>query len=662
MRIIFDKIEFVNFKCFRNETFKFNKNITSIYGNNGSGKTTIVDGICYVLFGKDSLFRTQFGLKTKENNEEIRDIPHSVELTITVDDKEHQLKRTISESTSKDGVTGTVSIRNNYGFYIDGDVTTAGDFKKFIDSLISEELFKTITSPTYFTHLEWKTQRSMLQDMVGEIDTKEITGDDERMIALSKVVKSSGLEEILKHISYKKKEIMAQLGNVPVRLGELNKVLPEKKDWDALEKSGKELSRKVSDISDKIVEAKNGGADTIRKESIRSKIEFAQKRIDNMSISARNEAQEEADKSNSERKKLSYELIEKESKLKSSIFDLKNFNEQIEKSKERIKSFDAEKKKGSEQWSEMKSRVFEFDETTQVCPTCGQTLPYNEIEERRSMLEAKFNETQAEDKKRLMENASVISDEELKLTNSISEYKKAVKPLQEEIDGLKESIEILKGKEERLKEEYKKPRTYQEILSTKKEFKETLDEIENLKKELEETSSADGKVIDLLNQQLDETNEELMKIMSQLSDKTSYEKVSAQIESAKADKKIFQKQLDEIEQKEDIAKEYEQKCCSILENKVNDMFTYVKFKMFKTRLNGNSEPYCECSYDGIPFTDLNSAARINAGIDICNTMAKFYNLYAPIIVDNAESVISPIESDMQTVRLYAVLTDEIKIK
>ena len=49
--MILEKIEFKNFKRYADETIRFSDGITGIIGNNGSGKSTIVQGILFALYG-----------------------------------------------------------------------------------------------------------------------------------------------------------------------------------------------------------------------------------------------------------------------------------------------------------------------------------------------------------------------------------------------------------------------------------------------------------------------------------------------------------------------------------------------------------------------------------------------------------------------------------
>ena len=47
---------------------------------------------------------------------------------------------------------------------------------------------------------------------------------------------------------------------------------------------------------------------------------------------------------------------------------------------------------------------------------------------------------------------------------------------------------------------------------------------------------------------------------------------------------------------------------------------------------------CVCYIDGVRYTDKNNAWKINAGLDVINTICAFHKVNAPIFIDNAESV------------------------
>ena len=50
------------------------------------------------------------------------------------------------------------------------------------------------------------------------------------------------------------------------------------------------------------------------------------------------------------------------------------------------------------------------------------------------------------------------------------------------------------------------------------------------------------------------------------------------------------------------------------------------------------EEFCEVAVNGVPYSDLNNAMRINVGLDVIRTLSEYYKFNAPVFVDNAESV------------------------
>ena len=57
--------------------------------------------------------------------------------------------------------------------------------------------------------------------------------------------------------------------------------------------------------------------------------------------------------------------------------------------------------------------------------------------------------------------------------------------------------------------------------------------------------------------------------------------------------------------------------------------------------------------------NLNNGARINVGLDIIRTLAKHYNFYPPIFIDNRESITELIDvSPQQTISLIVSEKDQ----
>ncbi len=66
--------------------------------------------------------------------------------------------------------------------------------------------------------------------------------------------------------------------------------------------------------------------------------------------------------------------------------------------------------------------------------------------------------------------------------------------------------------------------------------------------------------------------------------------------------------------------------------------------------------------DGVPFSNANNASKINAGIDIINTLNEYYGVSAPIVIDNAEAVNNIINADSQMIKLSVSLDTSLRIE
>jgi hypothetical protein len=153
-------------------------------------------------------------------------------------------------------------------------------------------------------------------------------------------------------------------------------------------------------------------------------------------------------------------------------------------------------------------------------------------------------------------------------------------------------------------------------------------------------------------------------VTEKLSCKSQYEKVQSLIEGINAEEKDLVAQLSELERKEDVARKYQDRQNTILEEKINEHFSLVRWRMFRTVNNGGDpfdEPYCECYVDGVAYHDgLNQAARLNAGLDIISCLCKHYNVNAPICIDNSESCLDIMQTDSQQIR-FEVFNSDLQI-
>lgn len=160
MRIEFKTITIKNFKGVLGERkIVFNPTLTQILGANHAGKTTIVDAVQWVLFDKNSIGQTVFGIDPKdENGEVIHHLDNTVVLELTADGNDYKLEKVRSETWTKPRKkTEAEMTGHTTKYFVNENKFTQKDYKAFVDDLCNESLFKAITTPSYFPSYQRKT-------------------------------------------------------------------------------------------------------------------------------------------------------------------------------------------------------------------------------------------------------------------------------------------------------------------------------------------------------------------------------------------------------------------------------------------------------------------------------------------------------------------------
>ena len=298
-----------------------------------------------------------------------------------------------------------------------------------------------------------------------------------------------------------------------------------------------------------------------------------------------------------------------------------------------------------------------------ICPHCGQPLPAEDVERIKKESKDRFNEHKSNASKKIQEEFNGIQQE---YTDAKNILEKLDNDRMVTTNQLVKANKTLKEAEFKKREvDAEKPKTYEQILAEKEEYQQVVKEIADLKAELNEpsvNSDENTEMIIGLEKEREPIGTRYNEVLELLATKETYDRISELIEKAKQDKESYQNQLDELDEKLDLANEYNKKSCQLLEENVNGHFSYVKWSMFTQDLDGNMKPYCECYHDGVPYSRLNGAAKVNAGIDIANTFSRFYEVSAPMVLDECESVNAPIYSGDQQIRLKVTTDDKLKFE
>lgn len=611
-----------NFKGIEFGDFRFTNN-TIIRGDNATGKTTVFDALCWLLFGKDSLDRADFQIKTLKNGEPVHNVNHMVQAAFDNEDGTgFTLKRIYREKYSNPR-GGEVKLTGHTTDYFINDVPSKEkEYKAFINSMINEDVFKLITNPLFFNEqYTWQNRRKLLLEMCGDVDDASVINSKDELKRLTELLNGRSVDEQRKIIASKKTAINKELDMIPVRIDEAVKCKPTpleaeqklKDDIATIETAIKQLEEDKSVI----VNGLDGAERT-------AKIREVKRKLTDRKIQLMNE---HTDK---ERR------LEHEYKL--SLVQLQMAESERDRYKDREYELDNQIKQEEARIEKLQSEFDKFNQSQfddELCPTCGQPYPA----EKRAELEAIFNTQKATN----LEEWQKLIDSATALKQNYIEQKEI---MQVKADGMSSQIE--------------------ELSNNKDAKQKAMNEVGEV--DLDNDVQVNDLKAELFMLELDEDNtsdDQLKRIdseLSELADKRS----TLQTELTKYDViRDITKRINELEQEQQrlineknlvdetafLLDEFVKAKVEMLEDTINKHFTITTFKMANILVNGSVEDCCETMVDGVPYRSLNNAARINAGIDVINALTKFYKVNAPVFIDNAEAVTKFIDCKSQTIKL-----------
>lgn len=646
--IIIKRMSFVNFKGIRNLTVDFDDTLTSILGTNGVGKTSIFDGFTWLLFGKDSENRKNFNIKTLDaNNQVIERIPHEVSAIISVNGEEISLCRRFNEKWQKKRGSAVEEFNGNEEERLFNEVPCSlKEWNDKIAALCDEQVFKFITNPLYFTAQKSDVQRAMLFRMAGGISDAEIASGNEKFSSLLASLTGKSMEEYKKEIAAKKRRLKAEIEALPERIDERRRDTPENIDYSAIEAEIKRLQDLLSKVEDELLDSskKNEALIKEREEAVKK---LGKLREEKLQLEFEIKESLSADYRNAVSKKneIASQIAELERKVES-------LNNRINTYKQVIEGCDKTREELLKEWESINAETLSFNEADFICPTCNRRFEIYEIEAKQNEIIERFNADKAA---RLAENNRKGKANKQKREDNLV----AVEKLSDDI-----AEAIAKIAELRLSEEFNvnpvAPDT-QPYIEKSEEWRSICDKIANLEEELNKETVSSYDVSELkaeksrLAQAIDIEK-------SKLSQKAVAERNQARIIELEAQLRKQNEELAELEGIEFTISEFSKARIEMVERKINGMFSIVKFKMFETLINGGEVETCEAMVNGVPFSDLNNAMKINSGLDIINAICSFEGITAPVFIDNAEAVNELLPTRSQMIRLVVTKDDKLIIE
>lgn len=639
-----------NFQGLRSFSITPNGNSLSVFGENASGKTTIFNAFLWLLFDKNSANKKDFDIKPLDDTGEAQHgLESSVEGVFDLDGQELTLKKVYKEQwTKKRGSATDTFTGHTTDYYIDGVPVPLKDYKAQVESIRDEDSFKLLTNPLYFNEmLSWQKRREVLLSLCGDVDDSDVIASNAALKDLPEILANKTFEQRKAILTARRSEINKAIQQIPTRIDEISGTLNDLGDFNAddakveIETISDEILKKTANIAS----IKGGGAMAAHTKKL-NELQSELLKLEGQHQNESNKANDAVYKSLSDLKtklanvvSLRDSLPHRVDVIGAQIIDIAN---NLDNLRAEYKTVQAE-------------QLPLPHDSESVCPTCGQPIPEERLAEARTKAIESLNRDKSIRLTKINEKGKKLKDEKEALETLQSQTKEELDKARAEADRLLTEIRELEASigEQPVADDS----TYQ------KNRDRITTEIGKVQSVVEGLQSDNKELIDEVQGEVDELNGRRILLERKLALAQANSKVDERIAELKEQERKLAAEYEATEREMFLIDEFTRTKVSLLESLINNRFEVAKFKLFKEQINGGIEETCETMVSNgsslVPYSSLNSAARIQVGIDIIKTLSAFYGFDAPIFIDNRESVTELPKTDAQVISLYVSEGDKV---
>ena len=649
MRILGLTLE--NFRGIKNMTVNFDGKDADVLGANGTGKTTIANAICWLLIDRPMTDEADFTPKTEGTH----GLNHKASMTVELKSgkkltlsKDFYEKWTRKRGSSAEEFTGNVT-----DYYIDGVKSKKKDYTEVLETACGTDLerVKMLMVLGYFADtMKTDEKRRILFEMAGEFDDAAIIAANDELKGIEKFFLMPGtedqhytVEQWKKIAAEQKKKLNKDIETIPARIDEASKNVAENvEDVDALNTMLSSLEEKKAALEEqkRSLATEDGRQEAARAALAGLEVDLAKKRAAHIELCA------------SANKELNAEIEEVTQSKNDEANLLEKTKRELRESTEKRDRMTAQRKSLMEEYAAVSAR--QWDENAEICPTCHQPLPPEQVEE----LRAAFNEKKSAEKEDINRRGQACSQVEIEALN-------------EKIESLVEdalaSEKILKEKTEqisKLNASIGTPPPFEET----EEYKEITSHMEELRDRQRLGQSAADGTANAYDRDIAAIKDEIAAVNLRMAKAQSSEDSRKRVGELKQELKHTAEQLEYIEHGIHLCEEFTRTKVRMVTDSINEHFKFIRFHLFRNQINGGLREVCEPMVENkagewVEYRSANYAAQVNAKLDIVSTLGKHYGVHLPIVMDQGESITEPLAVDEQLIRLIVSAKDkEIRVE
>ena len=633
------KLVLRNFMAYQEAEIDFS-DVTRISGKNGAGKSSIATAYTWVLFDCDYNLKSNPPVRREVAGKPVMDSDVEAELVFDLDGKEISMRKVQHRTISKDGV----SYKDDNKYFINDVPKKKADFETYLG--IDMGILRSCSNPEAFLVKKADEMRQYLFSLVKSIPDIDICRADKSLSLLAEKLEKYSVEELTAMNKKKKSEIEKELPVLDGQIREKERDIQLKSGIDVsdLELQRNALKEQIAENLKKQADSQNVLKDY---ETATAGIMELKFKLSDMQNQANNAIAEES-------RKIRNEISVKERIKWEMSIRSDDCSRDIRLMEESIKKMSEEKQQLANLWKQEKARV--FDESSTVCPYCGQEYP----EDKKEQIRSEFDVRKEAELKRITDKGMSLKNAIEKDEHEIEKLNDSLKETTENIISVEEEIRLFKEKEAKI--------PVAADISNNEEYKNIQNQIAEKEKYLEQFGNASDLKAQL-KQEESELNEQLRSCEQKISqsDTSTEEERLEELKARKID--LGQKKTD-AEHILDLLTELEKKKNELLSDEINSHFGLIKWKLFENAKNGNYKSVCIPQIDGksILTTISNKGNRILGKLDICRSIQKIEGVSVPIWTDDCESLDSENQkkvvdmADGQLIMLIVNDSEKLKVE
>lgn len=643
-----EKMRLTNFKGHGVREIEFSPTVTRVYGANGTGKTSLFDGFCWLLWGKDSLDRTQSGnvsfypFDPTKPGEILHNVVVEVEAELELDDAFGglhgvTLRRVMKEKwTTPKGTETPRFTGNETEFYIDGLQVQAKQFDAWVKDNFDPETFKLTSNPKYFPALPWQKQREILMQLAGEISAEDVIATSPELEALKPELEKRRPDELKKLWSQQQKAAQKDIEKTLLLINENRKQLISIENEDKV-RADLETQRLL--LLKPLEKARQDKADILAGTALAKKDAEAkalQAKLDVIRAEHKAEVAEA-------RKPFDEQIAALEAEAKAAAETVKPYRQQVVNCENRIRELEEKLEALQGSWESVDNEVFD-----EVCPCCHRPYPPEQIAEG----QAAFNESKA---KRLAEIDAEGQQTADALDAAKTERDGAMKEVQRlstlELEMPERRSELLREREA-VVQNLPPMENRQDWFNNSEDLKRVQREIDELKIDVKLKLMDAEKTIKRAEAPVRDIDTQLAKLNAQA-------ETRERIAGYESQQKNLRLQQDDLSCKLALIKKFDEAKAVITTQRVKAILPGMDFKLFN--YNSTNEGYsetCELVKDGAPYANLSNGEKIAVGCELIAAISKHYGVSNPVWIDNAEGTTKHLETNGQAILLRVSAADE----